>query len=87
MSALGGEPAEAMKLTTDELIDEKYRGIRPAIGYPSIPDHSEKKELWRLLDAEKTTGAKLTEKREDRAIKHQASSELGGACLAYGRER
>ena len=49
------------KLTTDELIDEKYRGVRPAIGYPSIPDHSEKSELWRLLDAEKTTGAKLTE--------------------------
>jgi 5-methyltetrahydrofolate--homocysteine methyltransferase len=49
------------QLTTEELIDEKYRGIRPAIGYPSIPDHTEKGELWRLLDAEKATGAKLTE--------------------------
>jgi 5-methyltetrahydrofolate--homocysteine methyltransferase len=49
------------KLSTEELIDEKYRGIRPAIGYPSIPDHTEKGELWRLLDAEKATGAKLTE--------------------------
>jgi 5-methyltetrahydrofolate--homocysteine methyltransferase len=49
------------KLTTDELIDEKYRGIRPAIGYPSIPDHSEKKALWHLLNAEKNTGAKVTE--------------------------
>jgi 5-methyltetrahydrofolate--homocysteine methyltransferase len=48
-------------LTTEDLIDEKYRGIRPAIGYPSIPDHSEKGELWRLLDAEKATGARLTE--------------------------
>jgi 5-methyltetrahydrofolate--homocysteine methyltransferase len=49
------------KLSTDELIDEKYRGIRPAIGYPSIPDHTEKGELWRLLEAEKNTGARLTE--------------------------
>jgi len=49
------------KLTTEELIDEKYRGIRPAIGYPSIPDHTEKAQLWHLLDAEKTTGAKITE--------------------------
>ncbi|HTB64494.1 MAG TPA: methionine synthase, partial [Opitutales bacterium] len=48
-------------LSTEELIDEKYRGIRPAIGYPCIPDHSEKGELWRLLDAEKSTGARLTE--------------------------
>jgi 5-methyltetrahydrofolate--homocysteine methyltransferase len=49
------------KLSNDDLIEEKYRGIRPAIGYPSIPDHSEKEQLWRLLDAEKVTGAKLTE--------------------------
>jgi 5-methyltetrahydrofolate--homocysteine methyltransferase len=49
------------KLATTDLIDEKYRGIRPAIGYPSIPDHSEKTLLWQLLDAEKTTGARLTE--------------------------
>jgi len=49
------------KLSTEDLIDEKYRGIRPAIGYPSIPDHTEKSELWQLLDAEKATGARLTE--------------------------
>ncbi len=49
------------KLGVEELIDEKYRGIRPAIGYPSIPDHSEKGALWKLLDAERATGAKLTE--------------------------
>jgi 5-methyltetrahydrofolate--homocysteine methyltransferase len=48
-------------LTKSELIDEKYRGIRPAFGYPSCPDHSEKAALWNLLDAEKTTGIKLTE--------------------------
>jgi 5-methyltetrahydrofolate--homocysteine methyltransferase len=53
--------AAGEKLSTGDLIDEKYRGIRPAMGYPSIPDHTEKKLLWELLDAEKTTGAKLTE--------------------------
>ena len=40
------------RLTHDELIDEKYRGIRPAAGYPSCPDHTEKRDLWRLLDVE-----------------------------------
>ncbi|MGH7885628.1 MAG: methionine synthase, partial [Thermodesulfobacteriota bacterium] len=45
----------------DELIDEKYRGIRPAPGYPSCPDHTEKAILWKLLDAEKHTGITLTE--------------------------
>jgi 5-methyltetrahydrofolate--homocysteine methyltransferase len=48
-------------LTRDELIDEKYRGIRPAAGYPACPDHTEKGTLWRLLDAERRTGIFLTE--------------------------
>ena len=39
----------------------KYEGIRPAVGYPSLPDHSEKKTLFRLLDVEKNTGISLTE--------------------------
>ena len=47
--------------TKADLIDEKYRGIRPAFGYPSCPDHSEKATLWSLMDIEKTTGIKLTE--------------------------
>jgi 5-methyltetrahydrofolate--homocysteine methyltransferase len=51
----------AEALTKAELIDEKYRGIRPAFGYPSCPDHSEKAALWSLLDIETTTGIKLTE--------------------------
>src|SRR5690606_12393888 len=38
-------------LTQEELIREKYRGIRPAAGYPSQPDHTEKWDLFRLLDA------------------------------------
>jgi 5-methyltetrahydrofolate--homocysteine methyltransferase len=49
------------KLSTEELIAEKYRGIRPAAGYPSCPDHTEKATLWRLLDVEKNAGIKLTE--------------------------
>ncbi len=48
-------------LTTDDLIEEKYRGIRPAAGYPACPDHTEKQILWELLDVEKKTGIKLTE--------------------------
>jgi 5-methyltetrahydrofolate--homocysteine methyltransferase len=48
-------------LSPDDLIDEKYRGIRPASGYPSCPDHTEKKTLWQLLDVEKATGIRLTE--------------------------
>ncbi|WP_433933545.1 methionine synthase [Sorangium cellulosum] len=48
-------------LTKSELIEEKYRGIRPAAGYPACPDHTEKGTLWRLLDVEKSTGIRLTE--------------------------
>ena len=49
------------KLTTEDLIEEKYQGIRPAAGYPASPDHTEKELLWSLLEAEKKTGIKLTE--------------------------
>jgi len=49
------------KLSRDDLIAEKYRGIRPAAGYPSCPDHTEKRPLWQLLDVEETTGIRLTE--------------------------
>ena len=48
-------------LTAEDLIREKYRGIRPAAGYPACPDHTEKGILWNLLDVEKKTGIKLTE--------------------------
>ena len=49
------------KLTTEDLIGEKYRGIRPAAGYPACPDHTEKEILWKLLEVEKNTGIQLTE--------------------------
>jgi 5-methyltetrahydrofolate--homocysteine methyltransferase len=45
----------------DELILEKYQGIRPAPGYPAQPDHTEKKTLFALLDAENKSGVQLTE--------------------------
>ena len=51
----------AEKLSTDELIHEKYRGIRPAPGYPACPDHTEKGTLWQLLDVKKNAGIELTE--------------------------
>jgi 5-methyltetrahydrofolate--homocysteine methyltransferase len=48
-------------LSNEQLIDENYHGIRPAPGYPACPDHSEKFELFKILNAEKNTGVSLTE--------------------------
>ena len=48
-------------LSPAQLIEEKYRGIRPAAGYPACPDHTEKGTLWTLLDVERQTGMLLTE--------------------------
>ncbi len=48
-------------LSNADLIQEKYRGIRPAAGYPACPDHTEKGTLWRLLDVQANTGMLLTE--------------------------
>ena len=55
----GYAPSEA--LANDELIGERYRGIRPAPGYPACPDHSEKRTIFTLLEAEARTGLQLTE--------------------------
>ncbi len=55
----GYAPDEA--LDNESLIGEKYRGIRPAPGYPACPDHTEKTALFRLLDATKNAGIELTE--------------------------
>jgi 5-methyltetrahydrofolate--homocysteine methyltransferase len=49
------------RLSIADLIQEKYRGIRPAAGYPACPDHTEKGTLWRLLDVEANTGMLITE--------------------------
>ncbi len=48
-------------LSIDEMIKEKYRGIRPAAGYPACPDHTEKQTIFQLLEATKNTGIELTE--------------------------
>ena len=51
----------AESLTHHDIIEEKYRGIRPAFGYPACPDHTEKRTLFDLLQAEQHTGIRLTE--------------------------
>ncbi|HZQ47629.1 MAG TPA: vitamin B12 dependent-methionine synthase activation domain-containing protein, partial [Verrucomicrobiae bacterium] len=51
----------AENLSAEDLIREKYRGIRPAAGYPASPDHTEKGILWKLLDVERATGIRITE--------------------------
>jgi 5-methyltetrahydrofolate--homocysteine methyltransferase len=48
-------------LSPEDFIQEKYRGIRPAAGYPACPDHTEKGPLWRLLDVQANTGMLITE--------------------------
>ena len=55
----GFSPEES--LTNEELIKERYKGIRPAPGYPACPDHLEKQTLWELMDVEKHIGVTLTE--------------------------
>ena len=70
------------KLSTDDLIDEKYRGIRPAHGYPACPDHTEKTKLFKLLDAERQTGIRLTESY----AMHPASS-VSGLYFAHPEAR
>ena len=51
------------ELDNEELMNEKYRGIRPAPGYSACPAHDEKDKIWKLLDAEKNAGIRLTETR------------------------
>ena len=53
--------ARGENLTAEQLIDEQYRGIRPAAGYPACPDHTEKGTLWELLQVELHAGIKITE--------------------------
>ena len=69
-------------LDNESLIREAYRGIRPAPGYPAWPDHSEKATLWRLLDAERNAGARLT---ENYAILPAAS--VAGCYIAHPSAR
>merc|ERR1719453_1289080 len=52
-------PKESLQV--DQLLKVKYDGIRPAPGYPSQPDHTEKTTLWKLLDVKKNVGIELTD--------------------------
>ncbi len=67
---------ETEDLTMQEIIREKYRGIRPAPGYPACPDHTQKPQLWKLLGVEKATGITLTESN----AMYPASSVSGFYC-------
>jgi 5-methyltetrahydrofolate--homocysteine methyltransferase len=69
-------------LSTEDLIAEKYRGIRPAAGYPSCPDHTEKATLWKLLDAENATGIRLTE-----SYAMYPAASVSGLYFAHPRAR
>ncbi len=69
-------------LTPDELIKEKYRGIRPAPGYPAQPDHTEKWELFRILEATKHTGITLTE-----SLAMYPASSVSGLYFAHPNAR
>ena len=68
--------------TNTELIQEKYRGIRPAPGYPASPDHTEKGTIWRLLDVEAQTGIALTE-----SFAMWPGSSVSGIYLAHPESR
>jgi 5-methyltetrahydrofolate--homocysteine methyltransferase len=65
-------------LTNEDLIKEKYVGIRPAPGYPACPDHNEKRTIWKLLDVEKQIGVKLTE-----SLAMWPASSVSGAYFAH----
>jgi 5-methyltetrahydrofolate--homocysteine methyltransferase len=61
------------KLSLEELLNDKYRGIRPAPGYPACPDHTEKEKLWKIMPVEARLGMRLTES----LAMHPASSVSG----------
>ncbi len=74
--------AEGERLSHDELLQERYRGIRPAPGYPAQPDHTEKRALFTLLDSSARTGIELTE-----ACAMTPASSVSGLYLAHPEAR
>jgi 5-methyltetrahydrofolate--homocysteine methyltransferase len=72
---------EEARLTRQELIEEKYRGIRPAFGYPACPEHSEKTRLFELLEAE-AIGVSLTE-----SFAMLPAASVSGLYLAHPQAR
>jgi len=69
-------------LSNEDLIQEKYRGIRPAPGYPACPDHTEKGTIWRLLDVQAKTGILITE-----SFAMWPGSSVSGLYLAHPESR
>ncbi len=69
-------------LSNAEIIQEKYRGIRPAAGYPACPDHTEKGTLWSLLDVQANTGMVITE-----SFAMWPGSSVSGLYLAHPESR
>ncbi|MBK7084925.1 MAG: methionine synthase [Flavobacteriales bacterium] len=74
--------ADHEHLTNEQLIKEEYDGIRPAPGYPACPDHTEKPELFRLLEAEKHTGISLTE-----SLAMYPTAAVSGLYFAHPRSK
>ncbi|EDY17095.1 methionine synthase [Chthoniobacter flavus Ellin428] len=72
----------AENLTSEQLIHEQYRGIRPAAGYPACPDHTEKGILWELLDVERKAGIQITE-----SFAMWPGSSVSGLYFAHPRSR
>ena len=70
-------------LGTDDLLKVKYQGIRPAPGYPSQPDHTEKQIMWDVMDVEKRTGVELTESGAMLPAASVSGLYFGGKCAKY----
>ena len=69
-------------LSSEDLIRERYQGIRPAPGYPACPDHTEKRTLWKLLEVEASTGIQLTE-----SCAMQPASSVSGWYFSHPQSR
>jgi 5-methyltetrahydrofolate--homocysteine methyltransferase len=69
-------------LSNEDMIHEKYRGIRPAPGYPACPDHTEKGTIWRLLDVQANTGIEITE-----SFAMWPGSSISGLYFAHPQSR
>ena len=71
------------KLSCEDLLKTKYSGIRPAPGYPTQPDHTEKNLMWKLLDAEKQTGIELTDSLAMLPAASVSALVFGNDCSTY----
>eukprot|EP00878_Enallax_costatus_P016413 GHUV01017216.1.p1 GENE.GHUV01017216.1~~GHUV01017216.1.p1 ORF type:complete len:300 (+),score=108.08 GHUV01017216.1:960-1859(+) len=70
-------------LSVDDMLKVKYQGIRPAPGYPSQPDHTEKLTMWQMMDIEEQTGILLTESLAMMPAASVSGLYFGGKCSSY----